>query len=344
MFRPLLLASALTLVAIPGCRPTTVKPPYAASAAPSPNELLASATPRFTDVRVPSAKVRVGRSIAGNLMVLAQHPQRFTGQIQVAGKELISLAFHEQGYTLRYLAGEGLPSGFYAGPPSECAVRELVGVPLTPEALVQLVLGGLPIPPGTPQVLGQGWDKSKGHEVLTIRVGHIEQALRFAYKDGQWWPAGGTQWQNIGGTRIWDWTIEHTDLQRVEGAYLPKKTTITRPLGGDKTQVVSIKYREVLPSNKPATTATPNEQAGDDDGWDDDGGWETEGDGGWETEGDEAWETGGDQAGEVDVHTTKSEAKAKPEPTPQVVIPPQFILTGGDLPARGDVCATRRRR
>ncbi len=328
MLRPLLFASALAILAVPGCRPKTFDPPYAAASAPAATELLAAATPHFTQIRVPSAKVRVGRSIAGNLMVLAQSPARFSGQIQVAGKELISLAFHEQGYTLRYLAGEGLPAGFYAGPPSDCAVRQLVGVPLTPQALVNLVLGGLPIPPGAPQVLGQGWDKSKGHEVVTIRVGPIEQALRFAFRGGQWWPAGGTQWQMTPSGRVWDWTIEHTDLQLIDGVYLPKKTTVTRPLGNGDNQSVSIKYREVVPGQAPSDPTPEDDGWGDDADWETGDGWESEGDG-WESEG-EAWE-GGDGPPPQMPHQQAG-------PDKQPAIPAQFVLTGGDLPARGDVC------
>jgi len=267
----------------------------------------------------------VGRSIAGNLMLLAQHPGRFTGQIQVAGKELISLAFHEQGYTLRYLAGEGLRAGFYAGPPSDCAVRQLVGVPLSPQALVELVLGGLPIPEGRQEILSQGWDRKKGHEVLLIRVGGIELELRFAWHGGAWWPAGASQWRLVqGGVRLWRWTIDHTDLHLVAGSYLPQKTYITRPMGNGKTQKVSIKYREVVPGSPPTSNQPADDSWGEDDGWgDEDEGWETEG----ETDG-EGWETEGD------------EPAPQPAPAAQAapVIPPEFILTRGSLPMLGDLC------
>ncbi|MGB1016373.1 MAG: hypothetical protein ACPG4T_19705 [Nannocystaceae bacterium] len=327
MYRPLLLASALLVFAGSSCRPTNVEAPYSVANAPKAQTLLAAATPKFSQIRVPAAKVRVGRSIAGNLMLLAQQPTRFTGQIQVAGKELISLAFHEQGYTLRYLAGEGLPTGFYAGPPSDCAVRQLVGVPLSPQALVDLVLGGLPIPEGRQEILSQGWDPKRGHEVLHIGVGTIELQLRFAWHGGAWWPAGASQWRRIqGGAKLWDWTIDHTDLHLVAGNYLPQKTYITRPIGHGKTQKVSIKYREVLPGSAPTPDQPANDSWGDDDGWDnDDEGWESEG----ESDDSGAWETAGDE----------------PAPPPAVqqtapsVIPPEFTLTRGSLPMRGDICA-----
>ena len=43
-----------------------------------------------------------------------------------AGNELVSLAFHEGGYALRYKLDQ-FPQGFYHGPPHQCAVEAMIG-------------------------------------------------------------------------------------------------------------------------------------------------------------------------------------------------------------------------
>ncbi len=134
-----LLAASLFVAstsALGGCRGKRTRPPYSLGAGPESHELLGAARPTLEGIRVPSAKIRLNRSIAGNLMLLAQRPERFNGQIQISGRELVSLAFHEDGYSLRYVSGDGLPAGYYSGPPSACAIEELLGVSMAPSELI----------------------------------------------------------------------------------------------------------------------------------------------------------------------------------------------------------------
>ena len=304
---------ALSL-ALGGCHGRPSRPPYPPNAPPAAQALIDAAAPRLSALQVSSAKIRLGRSIAGNLMFIAQGPGRFAGQIQVSGKELVSLALHEQGYALRYVAGGGLPSGFYSGPPSECAIAELLGVELAARELVALVLGGAPLLDAPREVIAQGWDRRRGEEVVRLRSDGYEEELRFRWLGEGWWPAGATLWRRAAdGSLAWIWTIAHESPRTVGAAVLPGKSVITRP-DGRRQQKVTITFREQNPD--PALGAV-----GGDDGWDDGGGWEDE-------------DTGGDDPGEG------SEAASEVASAP--AIPAVFVLNGDGLPARGDLCRGRR--
>ena len=116
------LVLCATLGASSGCRVRKQPPPYAAGAGPTPELLLGLAAPQVKAMTVPDAKVIANRVLRGNLAFLAQAPARFRGSVQVSGNELVTLAFHEEGYALRYKL-DAYPTGFYHGPPSPCAVE-----------------------------------------------------------------------------------------------------------------------------------------------------------------------------------------------------------------------------
>jgi hypothetical protein len=302
-------------LAAPACRPPAVEPPYAAGQAPAPAQLLAAVAPRISALQVPAAKVRIGRAPAGNLMFLAQKPGRFSGQVQIAGRELVSLAFHEQGYTLRNVAADGLPTGFYAGPPADCAIRQLIGVPFATTELTALVLGGAPQIDAPFEVIAQTWDRRSGHEVLRLRGVHDEQEFRFAWVAGAWWVAGSTLWtRGADGALARVWTLLHEDLRAHDGTVLPARTRISRPSVRREERVV-ITYNQQL----------PDPDLGDDAAAEaDDGGWEDE----------EAPADAGEGAGEG------AEAPPAPpaSPPPAPKIPPQFTLDSAGLTPRGDLC------
>lgn len=311
---------ALTIAA-PACHPKAVEAPYAIGQAPTMEVLLAAASPRISSLQVSSAKVRIGRSPAANLMFLAQKPGRFSGQVQLAGRELVSLAFHEQGYALRNVAAEGLPTGFYAGPPADCAIRQLIGVPFSAGELIDLVLGGAPRIAGPVQVVEQRWDARNGHEVLRLRAPRAEQELRFAWVAGAWWVTGSTLWnRDASGKLTRVWSLLHEDLRPVGGTVLPASTKISRP-DGRRDQRVSISYRSQLPNPQLGDAATVREA--EDEGWEDEDTAAAAGDddddgGGWE---DPAAAPG-----------------AAPAPVTPAKIPAQFMLDGAGLSPRGDLC------
>ena len=321
--RVLSLVAWLALIsAVPACRIGRIEAPYAVGQAPAPAQLLAVVAPRIDALQVPAAKVRVGRSPAGNLMFLAQKPGRFSGQVQIAGRELISLAFHEQGYALRNVAADGLDIGFYSGPPADCAIRRLIGVPFAKEELIALVLGGSPQIAAPFEVIDQHWDRKLGHEVLRLRNPGGEQELRFAWTAGAWWVAGSTLWtRDANGALTRVWTVLHEDLRPVDSTILPARTRISRP-DGRKEERVTITYSTQLP-NPDLGDAAPAES--DDEGWED----------------DDSTDAPDPTAPPTDA-TAEPPTTAAPAPTPAAPtppkIPPQFTLDSAGLPSRGDLC------
>ncbi len=284
-------------------------------------------------------------------MLLAQRPERFNGQIQISGKELVSLAFHEQGYSLRYVSGEGLPRGFYSGPPSACAIEELLGVSMAPKELIALVLGGAPLLAGPLEIVDQHWDRKTAHEVLRLRSGDLEEELRFAWENGNWWPAGATLWRRAAdGTTVWMWTALHESPHTVDGHTLPSKTVITRPDSRRK-QRVTITYRSQEPNPEFLRIPDPGDDTsggggknGESGDWQSGDEWESDDNAEWETDDDAGWES--DESSDVANPTESTTAPEKPAsgPSTQIpatqepAIPPHFILNSDGLPSRGDLC------
>jgi len=296
------------------CHAPAVEAPYAAGQAPTPEILLAAVAPRISALQVSSAKVRINRSPQANLMFLAQQPGRFSGQVQIAGRELVSLAFSEDGYALRNVAADGLPAGYYAGPPADCAIRQLIGVPFSATELIALVLGGAPRVVGPFEVVEQRWDRKLGHEVLRLRTANAEQELRFAWTAGAWWVAGSTLWlRGPDGKLARSWSLLHEDLRRVDGTVLPSRTRISRP-SGRREERVTISYRSQIPDPDLGDSPGVN---GEDEGWEDE---DTAAAG----EDDEA------EAGDTDAPAPAAAAASR--------VPPQFKLDGAGLSPRGDLC------
>lgn len=310
------------VTAAPACA-GRINPPYAAGKAPPAAELLTLVAPRISAIQVPSAKVRVGRAPAGNLMLLAQKPGRFSGQVQLAGRELISLAFHERGYTLRNVAAEGLDLGFYSGPPADCAIRRLIGVPFAKEELIALLLGGAPLLAAPYEVVDQRWDRKSGHEVVRLRNASGEQELRFAWVAGDWWIAGSTLWlKNPAGALERAWTVLHEDLRPVDDTILPARTRISRP-SGRREERVTITYSTQLPDPDLGDAGVSES---------DEDGWEDEDTAGAPAADDDGWEDG-------EAPPPAPDPAPTPAPKPAAAkIPPQFTLDSAGLPPRGDLC------
>lgn len=323
--RGALLVCLLVASTTAGCRGRPADPPYAAEQAPAAPALLELTRPHLQALQVPRAKIRQGRSLSGTLMLAAQaSPPRFAGSITAAGNELVSIAVNEERYALRWLRDEGLRSGFYAGPPSACAIERVLGVALSTEDLVALLLGGGPMIANA-RIVDQRWEGERlrrnqsghpGHEVLTLENDRETQELRFAWADGSWWFAGTSLWRRTGAKRTWLWTIEHTQLRRVDTHMLPGTTSIRRPgRRGDLT--VEISYLEQRPNpsglgGREGTGAGTGEDGGDT--WDDE------------------WD---DEESEDDAEDAAPPAPETPSPTP---IPAVFQLDSAGLSKRGDLC------
>lgn len=361
------LCLALGLFALAGCR-TMVPAPYGRGQAPSSAELLEHTGAQLPALQVSKAKVVANRTQRGNLAFLAQAPGRFRGTVDVAGNELVTLAFHEDGYALRYKL-DAFPQGFYSGPPSACAVEALLGVSFDTEGLVDLVLGGAPVIPGPHEVLEQKWDKRGGYERLVLANATHVQELRFGWVGNDWRVVGGQLWERTTagerGRRLW--TVEHMELEPAGKAYLPSKTKVSAP-GKRKDDTVVITYKERDPDPEFAKQLAGSEggETGDDpwgdddggDGWEDDGGWEDEGatppagggegqsegeaedDGGWEDGaapegGTQPKGTAGGQPKEIAAsESTETSAAPKPEPStpPSASAPPSTSPSKPKIP------------
>ncbi len=321
-----------TLLSLTACRGT--EPPYSPGQAPLVEDLLAAAAPRLQSIQVPRAKVRQGKGPAANLMMLAQHPDRFAGTIQLAGNELVSLAVNEEGYGLRWIGrgDAGLEPGYYSGPPSRCAVEALLGVDLETEAFVDLVLGGAPILETPYEIVDRRWDRKQARELLTLANDRFQQELGFAWSGTEWQFAGSTLWRLEGSAKTWLWSVSHADMHTVGGQTLPRKTEIRQPKPQGRGElVITVTYEKQIANpgfgelaSDPPTEGEPD-NAGDQ--WD---------------EGEDGWDEGGWDDGEPEPEPEPEIPEPEPEPEiPEPEIPEQFLGKPQGLKARGDLCAGR---
>jgi len=262
-------------------------------------------------------------------MFIAQAPMRFSGQVHVAGKEIATLAIHEHGYALRYLIERGLSPGYYAGPPSGCAVEQLLGVPLDPPALVRLMLGGAPVLAPPFELLSRAWDRKTGEEVVRIANANARQELRFAWIRDRFVVSGETHWaRTTNGELRRRWSFSHEGFVTHEGVLLAQKTRIEHP-EGRRIRVVVLDYgKRVINPFRAVGTGEPGSA---NDGWNDsDEGWEDD----EQPEGDPQAAREEQPAPHQPVPEAKTGARSGPEPE----LPTAFRLDAGDLPKRGDLC------
>lgn len=292
---------------------------------------------------VSEAEIVLNRTVRGDLALLAQEPARFRGSVSKGGNELVTLAFHEDGYALRYKLGE-LPNGYYSGPPSTCAVQAMLGVPLTAESLVALVLGGGPRLAGAHEVVTQKWNRKEGHESLVIANDAYEQELRFVLRGGQWIVQGASLWRREGGKRgAWMWEFEHDRFERAGALELPTRTRIRAPgRRRDNTIVIHYRARDLDPAWARATTqptastttqgaTTPSPGDATDGGWENGGAWEN--DDGWENE-----EAAPPSAPEAVQPQPVQPQPVQPAATETDTLPEVFRLAPTGLSLRGDLC------
>jgi len=237
-------------------------PPYARAAKPTPPALLAAAQPRHAAVSVAEAGIVFNRTIRGDLALLAQAPGRFRGSVSKGGNELVTLAFHEEGYALRYKL-DALPRGYYAGPPSSCAVHAMLGVPLSPASLVATVLGGGPVLESPYEIESQAWDRERAVETLVLANASYEEELQFTWIGEAWIFQGAQLWardaQGNRGRRLW--ALEHDRFEARGGVPLPDRTRIWAPSGnGEDLIVITYDARNLSPAWAESTPPT-NPQA-----------------------------------------------------------------------------------
>jgi hypothetical protein len=295
--------------------------------------LIAASRAPLTALAVPRARVRL-RAARGQLALLAQAPERLRATVTVAGQELASLALHERGYELIWKL-DSLEPGFYAGPPADCAVATVLGVPLAPRELVAVILGGAPLPSNV-EILAQRWDPRRARELLRIRTPRDERELAFAWRGDAWVFTGATAWRIDGAGRATEtWTLEHTAWLEREGARVPSQTTLSRPDGRRRERVeITLLELNAAPSWAANEAAEPGDDAPPEtdppDGWEEAGGWEGEA------------PPGEPLAPQPAAAAGKEPAPKQPATgSPAARIPARWHLGAGGLPARGDLCRGR---
>jgi hypothetical protein len=344
-----------------GCAGKKVRAPYGTP--PTWAELERGTAPRVEALLLDDAKIR-RKGVGANLLVLAQRPSRFAATIQIAGQELVSVAAHEGGYTLRWSGDEGLAPGFYEGTDPACAIETLLGVELSADDLVTVLLGGAPLvgrvagegsdDPGALQIRKQRWDRAApGHETIELVGNGFVQRLRFRWLGGAWVFAGTTIWRldtsTPGATdepprARWLVTIEHEAFSKVEGVALPSRIVVAAPGPKGKREEISIvvRHADVDPEVLRASATD-----GGDDGWEDDGGWEDE-----DSDGAVAHEVEPDpsidataptdaveppETPSADAPTSARDAAPAPQPG-KPALPRAFRLEPGGSRLRGDAC------
>lgn len=323
------------------------KPPYRVGEQPASETLLERTEPQLGAIAVSDAQITLDRVVRAELLMLAQADSRFRATVNKAGNELVTLAFTEEGYAMRYKL-DSIPPGFYSGPADPCAVQAVLGVPLSYEGLVALILGGAPLVEGA-TVVKQKWDRKQGYEVLTLEGGGFVQDLWFAWVGGAWVFSGGQMWEGTADARgRWLWTLEHDKHEKVEGILLPGRTKVRAP-GRKRSHLIVLSYKKR--DANPGWSATSEPTGGDDGGsgdGGDDGGWESGDDGGWENEDDGGWEN----EEPTEDSTPPEESPAPPSGVLAAVlqatspdagasrppIPVQFQVTSEGLTNRGDLC------
>lgn len=318
------------------------KAPYRTGEQPSADALMEQTTPQLPAIAVPDAQITLDRVARADLQMLAQTDARFRASVTKAGNELVTLAFSEDGYAMRYKLDQ-IPTGFYEGPADPCAVQAVLGVPLSYDGLVSLVLGGAPLVEGA-TLVKQKWDRKKGYEVLTLAGSGFVQDLWFAWMDGAWVFAGGQMWEGTAEKRgRWLWTLEHDRHQTVDGVILPGRTKVRAP-GKRRNHLIVLAYKERV-ANPPWATSAPSSSdsggpgdSGDDGGdsgdWEDNGDWEDEG--GWEDE--EPAEPPPAQTPAAPSGVLAAVIDASAPATAPSTVPGVFKIEANGLPNRGDLC------
>ncbi len=340
------------------------KPPYGVGQQPEAEVLLQRTEPQVPALAVADAQITLDRVARADVQMLAQVDSRFRASVTKAGNELITLAFSEESYAMRYKLDE-IPPGFYSGPADPCAVEAMLGVPLSYAGLVALVLGGAPLVEGA-IVTKQKWDRKLGYEVLTLGGGGFTQELWFAWVDGTWVFSGGKMWRGETKAREgWMWTLEHDRHEVVAGVVLPGRTRIRAP-GKKRDHLIVLAYKERV-ANPPWSKASAEpggDEGGGDEGGGEEGGWENVEDGGWENVEEGGWEN--DEPEEPASQKEEPEQEEEPEPDDDVspappsgalaavlqaaqpsspapalapsAVPSVFKITANGLAERGDLC------
>lgn len=320
-------ALGLGVTSLGACSHRPISRPYPPGQGPDPKNLWKALAPRFQTVRIERAKARQGLFPSVIFSGLAQAPQRLHAILTLKGQELLSLVSNEKEYGLRYNYERGLTPGFYHGRPHPCAVQAFLGVELSVQDLVALLLGGGPQSLRPDEVLNQSWDRKMGAESVT----YYEHRRRRAYtvyfrpEGGHWVfvAATGYQYQNKRPSR--QWSIRHKSFHRNEnGISYPKRIVIETLYNGAWEEIeleIETVHLNVHIETQIGEGAQESEDFNDEEGWEN-------------ADGSEIADTSAteDPAGAAKAPPADEQAPEKR------YIPAVFVPNPSGLNDRGDLC------
>jgi outer membrane lipoprotein-sorting protein len=115
-------------------------------------------------------------------------------------------------------------------------VARLIQVELPPRAIVDALLGGVPLD-GAPMAVG--WDPHGGRELLDLREADGSTTRVWLDSRDRVWDPLRAEHRDARGALVW--RIEHFDFGDHDGARLPARTTVEDPV---HRATVHLRYRE----------------------------------------------------------------------------------------------------
>jgi hypothetical protein len=232
----------LVLVAIlAGCPPAHVERPYAP---PTAAELVQALQARAAQLRTLRADARVdhmgdgGERVKLSVAMLLERGGKLRLEAESPlGGALATLVSDGQRFQLLDVRA----NRFLVGAAEPCNVARLIRVWLSPDDVVQVLMGGAPLG-GEPT--GVRWDPSNGgREVLELRTPDGgRQTISLDARERRWDVVAAERKDAEGKTL---WRLEHDDFQTEGGVRLPMKTYVEEP---PHHADVKIRYRSVEPN------------------------------------------------------------------------------------------------
>jgi outer membrane lipoprotein-sorting protein len=232
----LCVALAVTSAGCPRSSLPIVARPYAL---PSAEELLASLRKREQQMHALDATAKADEraphtpSATVKVQIFAERPDRLRLELQAPlGGGAATLVTNGEDFAL-FDARQGR---YYRGPAAPCNVARLIQVELPPRAIVDALLGSVPL---DGSAIAVGWDPHGGREQLDLRAddGSVTR-IWLDSRDRVWDPVRAER-RDAHGVLVW--RIDHMEFADHDGVRLPARTNVEDPAHH---ATVHLRYRE----------------------------------------------------------------------------------------------------
>jgi len=148
---------------------------------------------------------------------------RFDAESPMAGRLLASLVTDG----VRFWLLDFEKGVLYEGNPEPCNVARLIEIEMPPAAVVDMLLGGAPLPAGLSPELE--WDGEHRRERLSFKLpdGHVEEVSLDGEGSPPRWDVVLAELKTAGGQVVW--RLSHEGFSDVGGVRLPKVTRFEKP-------------------------------------------------------------------------------------------------------------------